>query len=162
MIMAVLVQVFPEPVPLPPPEEGPTEPACKLTSRKPTPKKVPTHTRRPYKKRKQAMLLQPGDQAAAGMSAAFHRYPADPSSSVLWVWNTECAHEGLASAASRKHLRASFAARGALLRHQLFPSMHPCTIVRACCHVACTLLLFRNGCLWSRVMQRIFWMLQRA
>lgn len=49
------------------------EPACKLTSRKPTPKKVPTHTRRPYKKRKQAQLLQPGDQAAAGM-AAFQRY----------------------------------------------------------------------------------------
>ncbi|KAK9865731.1 hypothetical protein WJX84_003468 [Apatococcus fuscideae] len=60
-------QVFPEPVPLPPPGEGPMEPSCKLTSRKPTPKKVPTHTRRPYKKRKQVMMLQPGDEAAAGM-----------------------------------------------------------------------------------------------
>ena len=93
MVMAALVQVFPEPVPLPPPEEGPTEPACKLTSRKPTPKKVPTHTRRPYKKRKQAMLLQPGDPAAAGTFAAF---PLPRSFKYFSAVGWACAHEGLA------------------------------------------------------------------
>ncbi|KAK9866591.1 hypothetical protein WJX84_007626 [Apatococcus fuscideae] len=69
-------QVFPEPIPLPPPEESPLEPACKLTSKKPTPRKAPAMPRRTYRKRKQATIVQPGAEAGPGTDMAPGLYPA--------------------------------------------------------------------------------------